>query len=291
MTYQFSAPAATDPMSRTVKIKSGASTLVGRLVSPAHPPKAVVIVNPATGVKARFYEPFAEWLAQEKGIACLTYDYRDFGSSAKGAVRGSKATMSDWGVHDQQAVRDWTARVLPDVPIWIIGHSLGGFLLPFQRNLDSISRVITVASGPVHVSEHPWPYQGLARIFWFGHAPLFTRLLGYLPGKRLGFGPDLPAGVYWQWRKWCTSRSFFADDFGTALPFPDWTGVTCPVKVVAISDDVMVPPKSVWKLMDFYRGAHVSQKTLRPEAYGLAEIGHINAFAPENAACWDALIN
>lgn len=290
MTYQFAPDVSTSPQHRTARIRSGEKTLIGRLVHPRGAPKAVAILNGATGVKARFYEPFADWLAAEKGIACLTYDYRDFGASAKDHVRSSSAKMSDWGVHDQQAARDWIARVMPGVPIWVIGHSLGGFMLPFQRDLDKIARVITVASGPVNIRDHPWPYQGLARLFWFGHAPIAAKLVGYLPGKRLGFGPDLPSGVYWQWRKWCTRPGFFADDFGAALSYPDWTGVTCPVKVTAVADDDLVPTKAVWRLMDFYRAAPVSQCVLRPQAFGFDRIGHIDAFATANAACWDTLI-
>lgn len=278
------------PHARDVRIRSGEATLAGRLVHPVTEPRAVVVLNGATGVKSRYYHAFADWLAQEKNIACLTYDYRDFGASQTKPMRKSKARMTDWGVHDQQAARDWVARVLPGVPIWVVGHSLGGFTLPFQTGLDKIARVITVASGPVHVSDHPWPYQGLARLFWFGHAPLATRIAGFLPGKRLGFGPDLPAGVYWQWRKWCTNRNFFSNDFGGRLPYPDWTGVKCHVKVIAVSDDDLMPTKAVWRLMDFYRDAHLSQKVLRPEEYGLEKIGHIAALGAESAGCWDAVI-
>lgn len=290
MTSHLDHPLAGTPVARTVYIRSGAATLTGRLVEPVGRPSAVVVLHGATGVKARFYAPFADWLATQKGIACLTYDYRDFGASATGHVRKSAARMSDWGVHDQQAARDWVARILPGVPIWVMGHSLGGFMLPFQSGLDKIARVITVASGPVHVSDHPWPYQALARAFWFGPAVWATRLMGYLPARRLGFGPDLPAGVYWQWRHWCTSRGYFSDDFGGALPFPDWVGVKCPVKVVAIEDDDLVPPAAVWRIMEFYRDTRRSQKVLRPTELGLTKIGHVGMFAPENRACWEALI-
>ncbi len=290
MTAQIRTQDFGTPLIRDVRIRSGAATLSGRLTHPAGPPKAVVVLNGATGVKARYYHAFAEWLALKKGIACLTYDYRDFGASQTGDMRDSTAKMSDWGIHDQQAARDWIARIMPGVPIWVMGHSLGGFMLPFQSKLGNIARVITVASGPVHVADHPWPYQALARLFWFGHAPLATKMFGFLPGKKLGFGPDLPAGVYWQWRKWCTTRNFFSDDFGKALPYPDWVGVKCPVKVIAMADDDLVPPKAVWRLMDFYRDAHITQQVIRPSDHGLSNIGHIGAFSPENSKCWDSLI-
>ncbi|MEO0371312.1 MAG: alpha/beta fold hydrolase, partial [Pseudomonadota bacterium] len=269
---------------------SGEHKLRGRLFRPGGAPRAVAVLNGATGVPARFYTAFARWLAQEKDIACLVYDYRDFGASAHRHPSASEATMADWGVHDQQAARDFIADLFPMTPLWVIGHSLGGMCLPFQQRLDSIDRVIAVASGIVHVRDHPWPYQALARIFWFGPVPLITRIMGYMPGKTLRVGSDIPAGVYWQWRQWCTRREFFTPDFGGALPFPDWIGVTAPVKFVAIGDDDLTPPKTIWKLMQCYRGAAKTQMTVFPSDAGLERLGHLNVFNERARAAWDMIV-
>jgi len=273
-----------------VSFDSGDCGLKGKLFRPSHDPDAFVILNGATGVPAQFYTAFATWLAKDNNLACLTYDYRDFGASADKHSRASKATMADWGVYDQQAARDFAVSTIPNVPVWIIGHSLGALCLPFQKNLGQISRIITVGCGPNNVRDHPWPYQFLARLFWFGHAPLATLLAGYLPGKLLGLGSDLPAGVYWQWRRWCTRSNFFADEFGAKLPYPDWTGVKADMKLVAMADDVMMPPASVWKLMEFYPEARKRQLVLRPEDYGLSKLGHINAFKEKNRAVWPEIL-
>lgn len=202
-----------------VTFYSGEHKLRGQLFRPGGAARAVAVLNGATGVPARFYEAFARWLAQEKNIACLTYDYRDFGASAVRHPSASEAKMADWGVHDQQAARDTLGGMFPTTPLWVIGHSLGGMCLPFQQNLDRIDRVIAVASGIVHVRDHPWPYQALARFFWFGAVPMITRIMGYMPGKTLRVGSDIPAGVYWQWRQWCTRRAFSRLISGAHCPF------------------------------------------------------------------------
>ena len=282
--------AQSDFTSEDVSFDSGGHLLRGKLFRPGKAPDAIVVLNGATGVSARFYSAFATWLAAERNMACVTFDYRDFGGSAEGGLRNSKATMADWGVHDQQAARDFAVSRFPNAPLWVIGHSLGALCLPFQKRLGQISRVITVASGPVHVREHPWPYQMLPRLFWFGHAPLAALVAGYLPGKALGLGSDLPAGVYWQWRRWCTSPDFFASEFGTGLPFPDWTGLKADMKIIAIADDVMMPPKSAWKLMQFYPEAPKKQYVIRPGDFGLSKLGHIGAFSEKNKAVWGALL-
>lgn len=269
---------------------SGGHKLRGRLYHPVGAPRAVAVLHGATGVPHRFYADFAKWLAATQDIACLTYDYRDFGASARGPMNASTATMADWGVHDQQVARDHLRNAFPDVPLWVIGHSLGGLMLPFQKDLDQIDRVITVASGPAHVTAHPFPYRFYAAAYWYLAGPLATFLAGYMPGKSLRFGNDIPAGVFWQWRRWCTSRGFFANEIGDGLPMADWTGLKAPLKVVAIKDDVLIPPANVWRLMSFYPAAPTTQLVIDPPTYELDRIGHIAPFSAKNSAIWPDLI-
>src|SRR5476649_328120 len=63
--------------------------LVGRLWRPAHGcGSGTVIVNPATGVLARYYHHFARFLT-EQGFTVLTYDYRGIGESRPRRLRRS----------------------------------------------------------------------------------------------------------------------------------------------------------------------------------------------------------
>ena len=80
--------------------------------------------------------------------------------------------MADWGVQDQPAAQAALKARLPDTPLWVIGHSLGGFMLPFQPDTAEIARLITVASGAAYVGDHPWPYRAMALLFWYGPGPL-----------------------------------------------------------------------------------------------------------------------
>lgn len=273
-----------------VKFRADRAELCGTLHKPAGPPRALVVLHGATGVPHRYYRHFAAWLS-EQGYACLTYDYRDFGASSQGPVKRSKATMAEWGIQDQSAAQCYIEARFPDVPVWVIGHSLGGLMVPFQSGASRIKRLITVASGPVHIKDHPWPYRGVAAVFWYGPGAWATRVLGYLPAKALRVGRDLPAGVYWQWRRWCTTQGFYLGDVGHDLPVPDWRAFTGDMKVVAVKGDAMVPPAAVWRGMQNYPEANKRQMTVRPEDYGLKNVGHIGAFAPQNAAIWPSLID
>lgn len=274
-------------MGETVSIPAPGATLTGTLFRAADP-GAVAVLNPATGVGQGYYSHFARWLAADRNITCLTYDYRDFGASAHGPVRHSRASMADWGITDQQAARDWLGAHAPDTPLWVIGHSLGGFMLGYQTGLARISRVIALASGPVHVRDHPWPYQASARFFWYLLGPSVMRATGYLPGRLSGLGADLPGPVFAQWKAWCTSRDFHHAD--ASLPPYDPSRLTAPLRSVALADDVMMPPATVARLGTLYPSARQTHVTLDPPAYGLSRVGHLAAFARRNSALWPDIL-
>lgn len=274
-----------------VLIKAEGAVLTGRLVLPTRPMRAAVVLHGATGVPAGYYRAFADWLAADRNCAVLTYDYRDFGASARGPLQQSKATMIDWGLRDQAAALEALGRLVPDAPRWVIGHSLGGLWLPFHAAARGVERVITVASGLIHVTDHPPAFAPKARFFWHGPIPFLARRLGYLPGARIGFGADLPLGVYEDWRQWCLSRGFHLSDIGRRLPGPMADQVTAKMRVVAVEDDPWVPEPAVWRLMALYPQAMKSQLVLRPSDHGLRRIGHLGAFHRANAVVWPALVD
>ena len=151
---------------------SGTGTLSARLYLPASAPRTAVVIHGATGVPRDYYQHFARWLADTQGMACLTYDYSDFGHSLNGPLKESRVEMADWALIDMPAARAEMRRRFPGAQQWSIGHSVGGMLGPIQPDVDQIDRMICVCAGPVTVSDHPWPYRALALLFWYGHAPL-----------------------------------------------------------------------------------------------------------------------
>lgn len=279
------------PKTHPVQFNSApGAVLNGTLFLPDAPPRRAIVMNGATGVPHGYYARFATWLAETEQAVVLTYDYRDFGASAGGSLRTSRATMADWGVGDQSAAADFLLETYPDLPLWVIGHSLGGLFVPFHAQADRVERVIAVASGPAHWSGHPLTFMPTVLFFWWLAGPLLTLLFGYTPGRLLGLGENLPAGVFWQWRRWCLSRRFYRRDWGKSLPVPRFAAVRCPVTLISIADDEMLPPATVARLRQFYPEAQVDHRTISPASIGARRIGHIRLFSDRNAAAWPAVL-
>jgi predicted alpha/beta hydrolase len=253
-------------------------------------PQMAVVLHGATGVPAGYYSAFAGWLAAEHNAAVLTYDYRDFASSATGHPRASTALMSDWGIHDQGAALTWMARRWPDLPLRVIGHSLGALWLAFHADITRVDRVVGVASGPAYWRNHPLSYMPAVIWFWWLGGPAAVTAMGYMPGSALGLGPNLPAGVYWQWRRWCMRPDFARSDWGSLLPQPDLTRARFALTSVALADDVLIPPNFAARLADFYPSAPSQAQVIVPADHGLSQIGHTGVFTRRCAAAWPAIV-
>lgn len=272
-------------------IPSDGAVLCGRLVRPRGTPRAALVLHGATGAPARFYRGFAEWAARERDLAVLTYDYRDFGASLRRPMRGSRATLADWGRLDQAAALAALARTFPGTELWVLGHSVGGLWMGWHPGMERVSRAITIGAGLTHVTDHPWRYQWKARVFWSPPVRALAAAAGYLPGRLVGLNADLPRGVYEDWRRWCTTRGWHLSDVGRTLPLPEPARFRGRLRMIAVADDDLVPPAAVWRARALFPEAMKEQKVLRPADFCLASIGHIPPFTRRNAVLWPAILD
>ncbi|NWE82018.1 alpha/beta fold hydrolase, partial [Pseudomonas edaphica] len=153
--------------------------------------RPVVIINAATSVRCRHYSRFADYLFAN-GFDVITYDYRGIGESRSGALRGFKASWSDWGVLDFEAMLQRAQREFPGQPIDVVGHSFGGCATGLGACGAVIRRIVTV--GAQFAYWRDYAASGRWRMFakWHVVMPLVTALCGYFPGKRMGWLEDTP---------------------------------------------------------------------------------------------------
>ncbi|HEY0681513.1 MAG TPA: alpha/beta fold hydrolase [Steroidobacter sp.] len=255
------------------------TSLVFRTFRPTGSPRAAVIIPSAMGVAQKFYTQFAEWLARQ-GYFVTTFDYRGIGFSAPRSLRGYAMNIFDWGRQDCAAVIDLVKSQFPEVPLYWVGHSLGGQILGLIPNRDRIDGVITVATGTGYWLENTWRTKSVVWWLWFVLVPLALRTAGYFPGKRLRKVGDLPFGVMHQWRRWCLNREYVVGAEGDQVRAA-YASVRMPMLSLSFTDDEMMSAEGIKSLHGLYVNAPVEYRRIAPREIGARHIGHFGFFRPQ----------
>ena len=231
-----------------------------------------VLVLPATGVPQEYYARFAEFLAA-RGFAVLTFDYRGIGRSRTGDIRKLDARMRDWALLDVAAAFDFLQRISADVSV--VGHSFGGQVLGLLPEPERVRTALIVGSQSGYWKH--WSLLGRAWMWPTTHValPLVSRLHGYFPAARLGFGEDLPAGVAIEWARWCRNPRYLVGDLGVEAAYARFAA---PLRAYAISDDAFAPVRAVRALLDLYPSSKGEVVEIRPRDIGVRSIGHFGFF-------------
>ena len=246
-----------------------------------------VVIGPAMGVPQRHYADFAAWAAGQ-GVRVLTFDYRGQGASlallAHRRLRQVDADLSDWSADYEAATRHLHARA-PELPLLLLGHSLGAQLPGLFERTDHIAGLLAVAAGSGYWRENAPQLRKRVLLLWHGMVPLLTPLFGYFPGRRLGAVGDLPAGVIRQWRRWCLHPQYSAVE-GPAVR-QRFAAVRFPIRALSITDDEMMTLPGTQSLLALYANAPRRIERVAPADHGLARIGHLGWFHPRfQATLW-----
>ena len=246
-------------------------------------PVMQVVIGAAMGVPQRRYAEFAAWLATQ-GVRVLTFDYRGHGDSLEllhGArLRHVRATLDDWRA-DYEAAAQHLHAMAPDVPLLLIGHSLGAQLPGLFERTDHIAGLLGVATGSGYWRQNAPRLKARALFMWHGLVPALTPLFGYFPGKRLGAVGDLPAGVIRQWRRWCLHPRYSGAEGPAALA--RYGAVRFPVHALSITDDEMMTLPGTQSLLALYANAPQRIDRVHPADHGVGRIGHLGWFHPRFA--------
>jgi predicted alpha/beta hydrolase len=252
--------------------------IVARFYAPRGEPAACVLIVPAMGASQDYYAPFATWLAAQ-GFLAATFDYRGTGLSRSRGLRGFNASLVDWARLDCEAMVQALAARAPRKPLYWIGHSLGGQILPFVPSHTRIEKMVTIGTGSGYWRENAPPLKRRVWWLWYFMAPLTVALFGYFPGKRLRKVGDLPKGVMQQWRRWCLDPEYAVGAEGAAAR-AQYAAVRTPVVSISFSDDEYMSARNTESLHGFYVNAPRTMKRIAPQDVGVARIGHFGFFRP-----------
>lgn len=255
-----------------VPSRYGPSEIDGHVLHPAGTPLAVLTIHPATATPERFYFSFAE-AAAARGFIVLTYGLRGVGDRAEARAH-RRVRMRDWMAEDMPAAAQWAATAFPDLPHVAMGHSIGGHALVQGYGGEALAGIVTVASHRastrdiVSRSERLRVGLGLG-----GLGTLATRVLGYMPGRALGLGEDIPQAALFEWTRWLRLPEYFFDD-PTLGAGARVARLATPVFAVGASDDPWADPVQIDELVDRLRLAPVTRRTFTPTELGVERIGH-----------------
>lgn len=256
-------------------------TLRGTLFAPREGAASVAVVNSATAVPRRYYKHFATALAR-RGIAAVTYDYRGIGDSRPRDLRGFRASVRDWGLHDMPGVIDSVRRELSPDRVFLVGHSVGGQVAGLIDNPENVDAMVTFSSQSGY-----WALQGgeqKAVVFLHVHVtlPVLASTFGYMPWSRFGSAEDLPKDAALEWARWCRSPRYLLDD--ATLPLDRYKHFTAPVLAYSFGDDKWGTAKAVDAMMTAY--PNLERRHVDPREVGQA-IGHFGFFRPNASALWE----
>ncbi|WP_255425944.1 MULTISPECIES: serine aminopeptidase domain-containing protein [Corallococcus] len=241
----------------------------------------MVLMHPATAVPERMYFAFARRLASE-GFVVVTYNYR--GVQPHGAAKRVRAGFSTWAEQDVEAVTHWAATKHPGLPLLAVGHSFGGHAIGLCESSQRLRAAVMITSHAGCLRfVRSWGERLKVALLLKVIGPFCARVLGYVPGRKLGIGEDLPAQVMLEWSRWTSLPEYFFDD-----PSMDararFSRPRMPVLSIGMEDDPWAPAEAVDLISRHLTGCPVERRQFTRADSGGHDIGHLGFFRERHAA-------
>ncbi|MBI5251438.1 MAG: alpha/beta fold hydrolase [Desulfomonile tiedjei] len=233
----------------------------------------VLLLLPAMGVSADYYEPLA-LACVSSGWHAVTADLRGVGQSS---VRASRTTQFG---HNEMIHCDWPAIVeavrtrFPAECLYLLGHSLGGQLsaLYLSANPACADGLILVASCSVHFWGWDFP-RNIGVFVSTQMIRLIAAFLGYFPGKTIGFGGIESGKVIKDWAYEALTGRYKIP--GSPLDFEELLRrMRLPVLAISFDDDHFAPERAVRNLCNKMSGTQLTHRHFKPQDIGEQNLGH-----------------
>jgi predicted alpha/beta hydrolase len=230
--------------------------------------RSAVLILPALGTRAKYYERFAAEL-HAQGRTAAIMELRGHGHSELRASR-----REDWGFRelieqDIPTAIAYLQGVAPDAAVYLCGHSLGGHLAVALAALSpgSFRGLALVACGT------PWHalFRGRDRVrlrVLLRLMPLLQALWGYFPGDRVGFGGREARTLMRDWSELATANRYAV----TGIERDIEAGIaayTGPVLALRMAEDRLGPAAAVAAVTDRFGCARLSEQVLEGAEQGV----------------------
>lgn len=250
-----------------------------------------MIILPATGARQTRYFDFARFVAKKRWHV-ITLDYRGFGESKPGSAKiDGRYSMVSWGRYDLDACLTWAKERLGAQKITVLGHSIGGQIIPLASQRHEIDQVVGIATQKGLWKNWHFPRKFGIAAFFKVYVPVCLKLFGRVPLERIGLD-DLPKEVARDYVRW-TSSYDYTDDKGVSF-LDGFHRFRAPILSLSFADDHTYAPKQIVDdlAFNYYRNAPVWRCHLTPQQLSLPRIGHSgffnNKLVPE--ALWQDIV-
>lgn len=228
-----------------------------------HQARPVFLCLPAMGVPAAYYAGFTACLAEAVGGTALAVDLRGQGVDPRRARDGDVFGYREIVEQDlPELVLRWRS-ALPDRPIYLLGHSLGGQLatLATAELAPHLAGLVLIAAGTACPRHWPAHARWRARAATWG-IRLAAALLPWYPGRRLGFGGDQPARLMRDWSYNARTGRYRLEGSrrGSAALEQGLAEVRLPVLSLSLRHDPVAPPGATQALLALLPSARLRQE-------------------------------
>jgi predicted alpha/beta hydrolase len=162
----------------------------------------------------------------------------------------------------------------PAARMWLGGHSLGGQLgsLYASQHPNEFAGLVLVASGSPYWRQFPRRWLiGAAYVL----APLLAKLVGHLPGRRIGFGGNEARGVIADWARSGRAGRYAAT--GVDRDFEHDLGkLQLPILALRLRDDWLGPQASLNWLLGKMPRSPCNAQVIAPDDLGGANADHFS---------------
>lgn len=252
-------------------------------------PIGSVVISPATGIRKEFYINFSRHLLKQ-GYRVLIFDYRGIGGSAPTRLKEMNAHMHEWGTLDMNAVVNYMVKEKGCTNIVWVGHSVGGQLIGFLKNIEHIGKVIAINSAFGYWKLLPFPKNFMVWSLWFFLGPIMIFFFGYGRMRLIGWGENLPKQMLLQWRTWCLSCNYFQSCIEQTISTDKFYDFTSPILFLYLSDDFIANDISARRMINFFPNAPRAIYKLDVADYTNERVGHIGIFRKKfEASLWPVL--
>ena len=243
--------------------------------------EGVVVINPATGVRADYYHHYARFLSAH-GFEVITSDYRGIGLSRPEKLARRGWNWRQWGELDVEAVL--ALALASGLPVSVVGHSVGGVLPGYAPSAAKVRRIMTMGAQYAWWRDYPVGERRRMFLKWHVLMPALTAACGYFPGRRLNWLEDLPDGVAYQWGRGGRELESRLSPAIRAEILARFAAIRAPILAIGVTDDPFGTQPAISRAHSYYAGAEVTKIMLAPENLAMESIGHFDLFHARHAS-------